>query len=128
MYVRIVSMKLKQGAQDEFTRTFENEVLPRLRKQAGFRDEISLIAPERSEATGISFWSKKENAEEYDRTTYPEVAGSLSKVIEGTPDVKVYRVSNSTFHKIAAGFEVSDSMFSKIAAGQRQKSETAGCS
>ena len=106
MYARIVSMKLKKDAQIEFTKTFENEVLPRLRKQDGFRDEISLLAPERSEVTGISFWNKKENADEYNRTMYAEVVKSLSKVIEGTPDVKVFEVSNSTFHKIAAGLPV----------------------
>lgn len=103
MYARIVSMRLKKDAQTEFTQTFESTVLPMLRKQEGFRDEISLLAPERSEVTGISFWNKKENADQYNRTTYPEVIKSLSKVIEGTPDVKVFEVSNSTFHKIAAG-------------------------
>ena len=118
MYVRIVSMKLKRNAQSEFTRTFENEILPKMRKQIGFRDGLSLVASERSEVVGISFWNKKVNAEEYDRTTYADILGRLSKVIEGTPDVKVFQVSNSTLHKIAAGFEVSDSTFNKIAAGQ----------
>lgn len=106
MYARIVSMKLKKDAQTEFTKTFENTVLPMLRKQEGFRDEISLLAPERSEVTGISFWNRKENADQYNSTTYPEVIKSLSKVIEGTPDVKAFEVSSSTFHKIAAGLPV----------------------
>jgi heme-degrading monooxygenase HmoA len=103
MYARIVNMKLKKDAQSEFTKTFETTVLPMLRKQDGFRDEISLLAPERSEVTGISFWNKKENADDYNRTTYQDVIKSLSRVIEGTPDVKAFEVSNSTFHKIAAG-------------------------
>ena len=106
MYARIVSMKLKKDAQTEFTKTFENDVLPKLRKQNGFRDEISLLASERSEVTGISFWNEKENAEEYNRLMYPEVLKSLSKVIEGTPDVKVFEVSTSTLHKITAGLTV----------------------
>jgi hypothetical protein len=50
--------------------------------QNGFRDETSLLAPERSEVTAISFWDKRENAEEYNRTAYPGVVKSLSKVIE----------------------------------------------
>jgi hypothetical protein len=99
-------MKLKKDAQSEFTKTFENEVLPKLRKQNGFRDEISLLSPERSEVTGISFWNEKVNAEEYNRMAYPEIMKTLSKVIEGTPDVKLFEVSNSTFHKIAAGLTV----------------------
>ncbi len=103
MYARTVSMKLKANGANDFTRTFENEVIPVLRKQNGFRDEICLLASERSEVTGTSFWNKKENAEEYQRHTYPEVLKTLSKVIEGTPEVRTFEVSNSTFHKIAAG-------------------------
>jgi len=103
MYARIVNMKLKKDAGSEFEKTFENEVVPMLRKQNGFRDEISLLAAERSEVTGISFWNKKETADDYNRTTYPEVLKSLSKVIEGTPDVRSFEVSSSTFHKIVAG-------------------------
>jgi heme-degrading monooxygenase HmoA len=106
MYARIVSMKLKKDAGTEFTKTFENEVLPKLRKQNGFRDEVSLLATDRQEVTGISFWNEKVNAEEYNRLMYPEVIKTLSKVIEGTPDVTLCQVSNSTFHKIAAGLTV----------------------
>ncbi len=102
MYARIVNMKLKANAGPQFTRTFEKEILPVLRKQKGFRDEISMLAPERSEVTGISFWNEKENAEEYQRATYPGVLKSLSTLVEGTPEVKTFEVSNSTFHKIAA--------------------------
>jgi len=103
MYARIVNMKLKTNAGPQFTRTFESDIIPMLRKQKGFRDEISLLAPERSEVTGISLWNEKENAEEYHRVTYPGVLKSLSTVVEGTPEVRTFEVSNSTFHKIAAG-------------------------
>jgi hypothetical protein len=106
MYARIVNMKLKKDAQTEFTKMFEKDVIPVLRKQNGFCDEISLLAPERSEVTGISFWKMRVNADEYNRLMYPEVLKSLSKVIDGTPEVKGFEVSNSTFHKIAAGLTV----------------------
>src|SRR5512145_1581441 len=99
MYARLVTMKLKSNAGPQFTRTFENEIIPVLRKQKGFRDEISMLAPERSEVTGISFWNEKENAEEYQRATYPGVLKSLSTVVEGTPEVRTFEVSNSTFHR-----------------------------
>ena len=103
MYARIVNMKLKKDAQPEFTKLFEKDVIPMLRKQDGFRDEISLVSPERAEVTGISFWNERKNAEDYNRLTYPELIKTLSKVVEGTPEVKMFEVSNSTFHKIAAG-------------------------
>jgi len=102
MYTRNVRMKLKADSAKEFTRMLENEVIPVLRKQKGFKDEITLVAPERNEAVAISFWDKKENAEAYNREKYPEILKSLSKVVDGTPKVATFEVANSTSHQIAA--------------------------
>ncbi len=102
MFARHVTMRLKPNTLTEFTRTLENEVIPLLQKQKGFRDEIVLVVPGGTEAVGISFWDQKENADAYSRETYPEVQKLLAKVIEGTPRVQTYEVSNSTFHRIAA--------------------------
>ncbi|MGH8620971.1 MAG: hypothetical protein ACRET3_02440 [Burkholderiales bacterium] len=102
MYARNVTMHLKANTAPEFTRTLENDVLPVLRKQNGFKDEITFVAPDGAEAFAISLWDKKESADAYGRDTYPEVLKTLSKVVEGTPAVQTYEVSNSTFHRIAA--------------------------
>ena len=102
MYTRNVSMQLKANSAPEFTRTLEKEIIPLLRKQKGFQDEISFVAPERNEAIAISFWDKKDNAEAYNREKYPEVLKALSKVVEGTPRVETFEVANSTSHEIAA--------------------------
>ncbi len=101
MFARNVSIRLKPNSVAEFTRTLENEIIPLLRKQKGFQDEITLVAPGGLEAIGISLWDKKEEADAYSRTTYQEVQKTLAKVVEGTPQVHTYEVSNSTFHKIA---------------------------
>jgi len=102
MFSRNVSIRLKPNSVAEFTKTLENEIIPLLRKQKGFQDEITFVVPGGTEAVGVSLWDQKENAEAYDRGTYPQVLSALSKVIEGTPNVQAYEVSNSTFHKIAA--------------------------
>jgi len=102
MYTRNVSMKLKAHSAKEFTQALENDVIPMLRKQKGFKDEITLLAPERNEAVAISFWDKKEDAEVYNREKYPEILKTLSKVVEGTPKVESFEVANSTSHHIAA--------------------------
>ena len=85
-----------------FTSTVENEVIAMLRKQKGFRDEITLVAPERNEAVAISFWDRKEDAEAYNREKYPEILNTLSKVVQGTPRVELFEVANSTLHQIVA--------------------------
>ena len=102
MYTRNVSMKLKVNSATEFARTLENEVIPVLRKQKGFKDEITFVAPERNDAVAISFWDKKEDAEAYNREKYPEVLKALTRVVDGNPKVESFEVANSTSHHIAA--------------------------
>jgi len=101
MFARSVSMRLKSNSVPEFTRTLENDVLPVLRKQTGFRDEITFVH-DGVEAVGISLWDQKVQAETYERETYPQILKSLAKVVEGTPKVQTYEVCNSTVHEIAA--------------------------
>lgn len=101
MFARSVSIRLKPNSVAEFNRAFENEILPLLRKQKGFRDELALIDPNGSEILAISLWDQKENADAYSRETYPEVLKTLGKVVTGTPQVHTHNVSSSTFHKIS---------------------------
>src|SRR5438309_8414237 len=102
MFARRVYLHLKPNSVAELTQKLEKEIIPLLRKQKGFQDEISFVSPTGKEAFGISLWDKAENAEAYNRGTYPEVAKLLSRVVEGNPQVETFEVSNSTFHKIAA--------------------------
>lgn len=102
MYARTVRMQLKPNSVAEFTLTVEKEVIPLLRKQQGFKDEITFVPSDGKEAVAISLWEQKENAEAYHRGAYPEVLKAMAKVVEGTPQVQTSEVSNSTWHKIAA--------------------------
>ncbi len=45
MFARNVSIHLKSNMLSDYTRTFEKEVLPLLRKQSGFKDEITFSSP-----------------------------------------------------------------------------------
>ena len=102
MYARSVSIRLKPNTVEEFTQLIEKEALPLLQKQKGFQDEITFVNADARTAVGISLWDEKENADAYSRAAYPELLKALGKVVEGTPEVHAYQVSNSTFHKIAA--------------------------
>lgn len=102
MYTRRVSMQLKSNSVAEFTQRIEKDILPLLRKRKGFQDEITFVAPGGTDAFAISLWDNRENAEAYNRETYPEVTKILAGVVEGTPKVETYEVANSTFHKVAA--------------------------
>lgn len=101
MYARRVSMKLKPNSVSAFTQSLEKEVIPMLRKQKGFQDEITFVS-EGTKVLAISLWDKAESAAAYNSGDYTEVVKMLSKVVEGTPSVENYEVANSTFHKIAS--------------------------
>jgi hypothetical protein len=94
-------MELKPNSVAEFTNLLEKDVIPMLRKQTGFKDEIAFVPADGKHAVAISFWAEKENAETYNRAAYPEVMKSLAKVVVGTPQIHTDEVTNSTFHKIA---------------------------
>ncbi len=102
MFARRVHMHLKPNSVAEFTQKLEKDILPLLRKQQGFQDEITFVSHDGREGFGISLWDKRENAETYSRGTYPEVTKILATVVEGVPEVETYDIANSTFHKIAA--------------------------
>lgn len=102
MYARTVRMQLKPNSVAEFTLTVEKEVIPLLRKQQGFKDEITFVPSDGKEAVAISLWEQKENADAYHRGAYPEVLKAMANVVDGTPQVQTSEVSNSTWHKIAA--------------------------
>lgn len=102
MFARTVRMELKPNTVAEFTQLLERDVIPMLRKQHGFKDEIAFVPTDGKEAVAISLWEEKENAETYNRAIYPDVLKTLAKVVVGTPQVHTLEVTNSTFHKIAA--------------------------
>jgi hypothetical protein len=99
MYARHVSLNLKANQREELTQLFEREILPLLQKQNGFTEEITFVSQDNKQVIAISLWDRKENADLYNRETYPQVLKSLSKVVEGTPEVRGYEVAFSTFHK-----------------------------
>jgi hypothetical protein len=102
MIAREVTMNLKADSQAKFTHKLEKVIIPLLRLQKGFKDEIALLVSGGRKAVAISLWDNKENAETYNSVKYPEVLKDMTDVIEGTPHVETYEVSNSTWYKIAA--------------------------
>jgi len=101
MFARNVSFHLKSNMLSDYTRTLENEILPLLRKQKGFKDEITLSNPGSQDVIAISLWENKANAEAYNTSTYPEVLRTFARMIAGTPKVQTFEAVTSTFHHVA---------------------------
>ena len=100
MFARIVRMRIKSTDTSQLTQTLENEVLPVLKSQRGFRDELIFVAPDRKEAVGISIWDSQQDAEAYQKTGFTEVQRIIKTVAEGTPQVETFEVAHSTIQKI----------------------------
>jgi quinol monooxygenase YgiN len=93
-FARNVHFQIKPGKEKEFTTLFENEVLPVLRKQSGFQNELALVNP--NGAIGVSLWNDRQSAEAYNTSTYPQILEKLNPVIVGTPKVETYDVAATT--------------------------------
>jgi hypothetical protein len=102
MFVRRVTALLKPNSISKFSLLMEKEVIPLLRKQVGFQDELTFFSPSEDVVTAISLWDKASNAEIYSKVAYLAVLKELAALIEETPKVDTYEVVNSTFHHIAS--------------------------
>jgi hypothetical protein len=99
MFARTVSIHLKPNMLSDYTRTFDKDILPLLRKQHGFKDEITFSGPGGIDVTAVSLWDDKASAESYNTNSYPEVLKAMARFLEGSPKVQTSDVVNSTFHK-----------------------------
>ena len=92
---RNVHIQLKEGKGKEFIQLFQSEVLPVLRKQPGFNDELALL--DNNRALLISFWDDRKNAEMYNSTVFPKLVEKLNPMIQTPPKVDTYEVAATTF-------------------------------
>ena len=102
MFARKVCMHLKADRVGDLIKKMENEIIPLLRQQQGFLDEITLISQSGKEVYAYSFWENSADAERYDKNVFAQVTNLLAGVIDGTLRIHTYMVANSTFHKMAA--------------------------
>jgi hypothetical protein len=101
MFARHVSIHVKSNMLSDYTRTFENDTLPLLRQQKGFKDEITLSNPGSLDVIAISLWDSKANAETYNTNTYSKVLRTFESLIDGAPKVQTFEAATSTFHKLS---------------------------
>jgi hypothetical protein len=100
MLARTMQMCLKPHSKKEFRRTMEKEIIPWLRKEEGFQDEITFLVSDGLGAVGISLWGHEEVIGAYDQQIYPKMLKALTNIVQGNPTVQTYEVANSTFHTI----------------------------
>jgi heme-degrading monooxygenase HmoA len=103
MFTRVVEITSKSGKARELCNTIDDKVLPILRRQAGFVDEIVIVSDtEPNRVLALSFWNTRENAQRYEREQFDTVQKTVQHLIETEPLVRPFNVHTSTAHKVAA--------------------------
>jgi heme-degrading monooxygenase HmoA len=101
MFARNVALRLRPNTLNQFRQIFDDQIIPLLRKQPGFKDVTSFAMTGGADITVISLWESKEDAEAYSIAGYPEVMKSLEPLLDGSPKLRVADIVNSTLHKVA---------------------------
>ena len=104
MFTRVVEVTTKEGKSKEVLNTIREKVLPILRGQNGFVDEVSLVStlnPNR--IVSLSVWKSKEDAERYHNQNFQTITNLLRTHLERDPTIETFDVEISTMHKIATG-------------------------
>ena len=79
MLARNVSFRLKSNTHSDYMRTFENEILPLPRKQAGVRDAITLSDPNSQGAVAISLWGQQSSCRCLQHESLPRSVANTCK-------------------------------------------------
>jgi quinol monooxygenase YgiN len=95
-FARNVHFTVKNGKVDEFNRLMDLEVLPRMKKEKGFLQDITVLG--KNTGMSLSLWDDRTSAEMYNTKTYPEVLRKLNPVLEGTPSVETYDTIHTIVH------------------------------
>ena len=102
MFARSATIPLRPNRVSDFTLAIEAEIIPVLRRQKGFRDELTLVLPEGLEAVVITLWDHAEDADAYTQAAYPKMLEALEDIVQGPSVVHSFEIANSTWHGIAA--------------------------
>jgi len=101
MFARNTSFRMKSlSMSGDFLRSFEEELLPLLRRQQGFVGELLLANPGSLERIAISLWESRADAEAYNVNIYPQLVKILAKTIDGRPEIQTF---DNVSLKLASG-------------------------
>jgi len=87
-FARSVQFTIKNGKVDEFNRLMHTEVLPLVKTENGFRQDLTVLDGNRG--MSVSVWDDRACAERYNAKTYPEVLKKLDHVLDGTPRIETF--------------------------------------
>ena len=97
-----VRMQRKLNSVAKFDQTLANDILPLLRTQPGFQDEMTLFVPGAMEVAGIGLGAARARRSLLPQYTYPAELRALAHVVEGGRRRPLCG-AHMTFHTSLAG-------------------------
>ncbi len=98
MFVLVVSASVKPNAGEAFAHAYEKQILPSLRAQPGFRDEMLFVVPGGPEMIAVSFWESRKSAES---GAWSELPAMLTNLID-RPILRGFQLAHSSLHEEGA--------------------------
>jgi heme-degrading monooxygenase HmoA len=89
---RSVRFDIATDKNEEFHTLFRNEILPTLKKQDGFKDELLLVQDQH--VLAISVWNNVDSIRKYEASTYPQLDKTLRPIMNGKPTVQTFRYAS----------------------------------
>jgi heme-degrading monooxygenase HmoA len=89
----VVRVQLKAGYMDRRTETWRQSLIPKLKKQKGFKEAL-VLGDDETNGMSVTFWESEKDFQ--DSFSNPEIQGMLSKaakdVLAGPPEHSTYKV------------------------------------
>ncbi len=94
MISRIISFHIKPGMLDEAVRLYNEEAMPLMTAQKGFKSILLITDRESNSGYSVIIFETKEDLDEYVRSgNGARAVGTLKNLFEGSPKVEVCEVN-----------------------------------
>jgi len=96
MFARVLEFTPKYEKKEELIKTVRTEVLPFLKKQAGFLEVLPFV-PENNtgKVIAITLWTEKREAEKYVRDVFPKVEQILKPYLNTPIEFRPFTVETT---------------------------------
>jgi hypothetical protein len=97
MFARAVNVEFRSGKVDEASRIVQEDIVPVLKAQKGFKGQLLLTQRDTGKAISLNLWETEGDLTAFETMpVYGELMGKLAGVLAGPPAGERYEVSVQT--------------------------------
>jgi heme-degrading monooxygenase HmoA len=103
MFSRIVNFTVNPAKAEEFRTALNDQLVPRIREQRGFVDNIESFDTKSGQFCCVTLWKSATDVENYEQGFFKEIASRLQPFLQSSPTAQTLPVEYSSAHNIQAG-------------------------